>query len=356
MAKEKNEEDTRQSGKEIFRLFQLDALFQEDRYYSTEELTKRLEVSIATLNRDIRRLRDNYRAPLEFSREHDGYHYTSRLYKFPAVFVTEDEMPAYGMVMKLFEIFQNTPLYAPLLDICENFESPVKSEMIDASQVKFKNSHLQEKQWFETRIVMAKRGVDTVDEVAWNTILCALKDNLVLQFDYDSIHDRHKTAGRTVEPWQLIFDREQWYLTGMASKWDKPDEKTERTFVVPRMKNLKLLPKHFALPPENVWMHEKYTLGFFGVQAKKESELCKFIFQGSALYFAEANFAPDKKTKKYTGPLPHKEDALLVSFTSNQWPGILRDFFPYGEDIVPLAPKVLVDAWKEKIRGMTKYL
>ncbi len=355
MAKE-SKEDTRQSGKEIFRLFQLDALFQEEKYYSIDDLTQRLEVSAATLNRDLRRLKDNYNAPLEYNRTYGGYHYTSRLYKFPAVFVTEEEMPAYGIVMKLFEIFQNTPLYSPLLNICENFEYPVKSEMIDVNQINFKNSHLQEKQWFETRIVMAKRVPDTVDEEVWKTILCALKDNYPLQFDYESVNNNQESENRTIEPWQLIFDREQWYLTGMASKWDKPDEKTERTFVVPRMKNLRLIKKHFSLPAEAEWMHEKYTLGFFGVQTNGEKELCKFIFQGSALYYAQADFAPDKQIQKYTGPIPHKDDAILVTFTSNQWPGIFRDFFSYGGDIIPLAPEKLVQKWKAKVQDMVKYL
>lgn len=278
------------------------------------------------------------------------------MYKLPAVFVTEEEMPAYGMVLKLFEMFQNIPLYAPLLNICENFESPVKSKMIDVNQVNFKNSHLKEKQWFETRIVMAKRNVDNIDNTAWEIILSALKNNFLLEFDYDSINNNQKSLDRTIEPWQLIYDREQWYLTGMVSKWDNPKEKVYRTFVVPRMKNIRLIKKHFKLPLEEEWMHEKRTLGYFGIQTNDDKELCEFIFQGSALYYSTTNFAEDKKVEKYKGKLPHKEGALHVTFTSNQWPGILRDFFPFGEDIIPLAPEVLVKEWKKKVQAMTRYL
>ena len=57
-------------------------------------------------------------------------------------------------------LFKDTPIYKPLLDICENFERPVESEMIDVNQLKFKNSELKENEWFETRIVMAERKVD----------------------------------------------------------------------------------------------------------------------------------------------------------------------------------------------------
>ncbi|MBB5226547.1 WYL domain-containing protein [Treponema ruminis] len=354
----KNQDDTRQSGKEIFRLFQLDALFQEEKYYNIEELCKRLEVSSATLNRDLRHLRDSYRAPLEFSRENGGYHYTSRLYKLASVFVPEEEMPAYSMVQKLFEMFQNTPLYRPLLNICETFESPVKSEVVDVNQMNFKNSHLEEKPWFETRIIMARRDVDFVDEQDWDIILKALKENLALEFDYETVSTNKKSFGRIIEPWQLIFDREQWYLTGNMTTKDNPDKKERRTIVIPKMKNIRLTKNHFTLPSEKEWQLSKYTVGRFGalVDTLKEPETYKFIFQGSALYFSHAPFSEDQKIEAYTGELPHKEGAILVSFSSNQPHAIMRDFFSYGADIIPLEPEDFVQSWKEKVRHMAEYL
>ena len=54
--------------------------------------------------------------------------------------------------------------------------------------------------------------------------------------------------------------------------------------------------------------------------------------------------------------VPHKDGAKLVSFTSNQMSAILNEFFSYGEDIIPLAPEKLVQDWKDRIRGMSKYL
>ena len=62
-------EETRQSAKETLRLFLLDSLFQQERYFTKAELTEKLEVSIPTLDRDIRRLRDDFNAPLEYNSE-----------------------------------------------------------------------------------------------------------------------------------------------------------------------------------------------------------------------------------------------------------------------------------------------
>jgi predicted DNA-binding transcriptional regulator YafY len=349
-------EETRQSAKETLRLFLLDSLFQQERYFTKAELTEKLEVSIPTLDRDIRRLRDDFNAPLEYNSEKGGYHYSSKLFKLPSVFVPEQEMPAYSMVLKLFEQFQNTPLYTPLLNICESFESPIKTDAIGSGQVDFRSTHLEEKPWFETRIVMGKRSVASVDETNWDIILKALQNNQVLEFDYENVRTSKKGYSRKIEPWQLIYDSEQWYLRGYAEDQNNPNVKNIRNFVVPRMKNLKLLPQHFKLPDEKIWCLDEYNVGSFGALASDKIEEYKFIFQGTALYFAEADFAPNKKVEPYKGAHAHKDGAMLVSFTSNQPLGIIRAFFPYGEDIIPLAPQSFVDEWTDNVRKMAKSL
>ncbi len=69
-----------------------------------------------------------------------------------------------------------------------------------------------------------------------------------------------------------------------------------------------------------------------------------------------ADFAPDKKVELYTGDHVHKDGAVLVTFTSNQPIGIIRAFFPYGEDIIPLVPQSFVDEWTDNVRKMAKSL
>lgn len=349
-------EETRQSAKETLRLFLLDSLFQQERYFTKTELTEKLEVSIPTLDRDIRRLRDDFNAPLEYNAEKGGYHYSSKLFKLPSVFVPEQEMPAYSMVLKLFEQFQNTPLYTPLLNICETFESPIKTDSYGAGQVNFTTTHFEEKPWFETRIVMGKHTIASVDEANWDIILKALQNNQVLEFDYENVRLNKKGFARKIEPWQLIYDSEQWYLRGLAESQENPNIKNIRNFVVPRMKNIKLLPQHFKLPDEKIWHLDEYNVGSFGALGTDRIDEYKFIFQGTALYFSEADFAPDKKVEPYTGDHVHKDGAVLVTFTSNQPLGIIRAFFPYGEDIIPLAPQSFVDEWTDNVRKMAKSL
>lgn len=358
---EQNQEDVRQSDMESLRILQLDALFQTGKIFTKKELEEKLGFSAATVQRDLKKLRITYHAPLEYNRDpsrKEGWHYTDKLYKLPALFVPENAMPAYGLVRKLLALFKDTPLYNPLQDICGHFGNPIKSDVIpnvinpQHNQMEFKASPLKEDEWFETRIVVAGRQVDLVDKSVWNTIISALKDNLVLEFDYESVETNKETWERKLEPWQLIYDRGQWYLRGLDQ-----NKKEMRTFVVPRMTNVTPTKQHFALPEdEKVWRHDKYSIGYFGIMTTNAPEQCRFIFQGSALYFSKAKFAKDTKVEPYNGDIPHKEGAVLVSFTSNQRPAILKEFFPFGADIIPLAPESLVQEWKDKVRAMAKYL
>ena len=203
---------------------------------------------------------------------------------------------------------------------------------------------------------MGKRSVASVDETNWDIILKALQNNHVLEFDYENVRTSKKGYSRKIEPWQLIYDSEQWYLRGYAEDQNNPNVKNIRNFVVPRMKNLKLLLQHFKLPEEKIWRLDEYNVGSFGALASDKIEEYQFIFQGTALYFAEADFAPNKKVELYKGEHAHKDGAVLVSFTSNQPLGILRSFFAYGEDIIPLAPQAFVAEWTETVKKMAKSL
>ena len=109
------------------------------------------------------------------------------------------------------------------------------------------------------------------------------------------------------------------------------------------------MPTHFALPEEKVWQLDTFAVGYFGALANENIETYKFIFQGQATYYSEADFAYTKTVEPYTGDIPHKEGAVLVTFRSNQPIGIKRQFFPYGEDIIPLEPKWFVEEWKKSI-------
>ena len=364
MAKDKEidtNKNRRQSNKAQLRAFRLDSLLQKQGY-TTEELKVYLgDVSDSTVHRTVTDLRRKFGAPIDYSyddkRKCDCYHYTNTLFRIPAVFVPEDDMATYSMVSNLYAMFKDTPLWEPLLNLKEAFQYPVEANYLTARHLKFKEGTLPENQWFETRIVMANQITEPVDNTVWECILTALKDNYKLRFDYETVENNIKSTDRIIEPWQLIYGNGEWYLRGRASGRSDADGWKAKTFVVPRIQNITLLPEHFALPAdEKQWKINKRAVGNFGVASTDRVETYRFIFQRSALHYARRKFSDNMTVEPYTGDIPHEEGALLVSFPSNQGPGILKNFLSFGADIVPLEPESLVTKWKENVRRMAEYL
>lgn len=58
---------------EVVRLYKYKELLSNKRAYSSEELMAILEISRATLKRDITKLRDQFRVPVRYDRERGGY-------------------------------------------------------------------------------------------------------------------------------------------------------------------------------------------------------------------------------------------------------------------------------------------
>ena len=67
------------------RIYRLNRLLQNRRVISRRELQEALEVSPATLTRDIEFMRDQLGLPLAYDRGAHGYYYTEPVTSFPTV-------------------------------------------------------------------------------------------------------------------------------------------------------------------------------------------------------------------------------------------------------------------------------
>ena len=87
---------------EVVRLYQYKSLLSGRRAVSAEDLMARLEISRATLKRDIAKLRDQLHVPIEFDRDAGGYtlsqgHTDSEL---PGLWFNQDELLALELIRK----------------------------------------------------------------------------------------------------------------------------------------------------------------------------------------------------------------------------------------------------------------
>jgi len=339
----------RESSKDMPRILLLDALLSDGGYHPLSEMETLTGKAEATVKRDIASLR-SLNAPIEYDTFNMGYHYTNTVYRLPATFISGEDIAIYGIVSKMFMLYRDTPLWKPLRDILDTLESPVENQCSttpnSADTFSLAKGDLPCGSWFEDRIVIASRPEVKVSDDDWKIILNALMHNTKIEFDYTRSYD-NKTTHRMVQPWQLVFDEQNWFITGFCEL-----RKERRMFLLNAISNLKPVAEHFVLPPNDEYKLDRRSIGKFGASIGGEVRDYRILLKDGSFVSAGEQWASDWKSESYHGPLTDSPYAAVVTFRSNQHIQIMRWVLSHGEDAVPLAPEEFVVWWKKHIDAM----
>src|SRR5262245_14840189 len=84
-------------------------------YPKARTIAERFEVSEKTAYRTIDFMRDRFHAPIDYSREHQGYYYTEPTFSLPLINLTEGEMLALLLAERMASAYRGTAI-APLIE------------------------------------------------------------------------------------------------------------------------------------------------------------------------------------------------------------------------------------------------
>ena len=328
----------------IERLYVIDAQIASGRYPNTKTLAKKCSIgmskpySISTISRDIEFLRDRLMAPIEYSHQKRGYHYTEKTFRLPAGFTGAEDLLALGMAKSILSLYEETPLYGASVKLLESLTAPLTSN--------------EKRDLLDRRIMVPKIAAAKVNASVWEIIITALKENRIITFEYLRKGDKQYQK-RRLRPYQLLFDSGIWYICGFAE-----ERNGIRIFSLSRIKNPVLTKDGFTFP-EN-FNYTNLTGGsYFGVFFGMEKY--KFIIDcyGEAEFYAtERQWADDQKIRKLktaqllSGVKP--EAGVRMEFTSTQFDKVLHWVLSCGCNAVPRAPKALVVGWKWHVNKMRK--
>ncbi|HEY4690511.1 MAG TPA: WYL domain-containing protein [Anaerolineae bacterium] len=94
-------------------------------------------VSERTIYDDLKRLRDELRAPLDFDHEHGGHVYTDPTFVLPAIYVTEGELIGLFIGQELIQRYLGTPFEAPLRSATDKIAEYLPDQVkLDLEQAK----------------------------------------------------------------------------------------------------------------------------------------------------------------------------------------------------------------------------
>ena len=92
-------------------------------------LSKLLETSTKTINRDIAFMRDQMDLPIAWDAVANGYHYDGYVDGFPTLQVTEGELFALLVAQKALEPYKGTPFQEPLEAALQKLSDGLKDKV-----------------------------------------------------------------------------------------------------------------------------------------------------------------------------------------------------------------------------------
>lgn len=210
------------------RIYKIHRLLENNRMPSLARIMEELEVSRASVKRDIEYMRDRLNAPIKYDREKGGYYYDAapdgEPYQLPGIWLTSDELHALLMIEELLGQLDSRLLAESLKPLGRRIES-----LLTAGKLRKKELHKRFK------IIGARHR--PVEENYFRIVSTAVLRRKQLEIVYFS-RSRGEIRSRTVSPQRLIWYSSNWYLDAWCHM-----RKDFRSFALDALRGAKILPE-----------------------------------------------------------------------------------------------------------------
>ena len=313
----------------LARMLKIHARLKGDKFPNCSQLALALEVSTKTVQRDVDFMRDRMDLPIEFDFRRNGFHYTEPVENFPTVQVTEQELIALFVAEKALTQYQGTPfekpLHAAFQKLTEGLNDAVSFHWAD----------------LDTAISFRSLGTTVADLTLFETVSRAVVRFQELEFQY------HKLGGRSheprhVQPYHLGSIENQWYLFAFDL-----DRQQIRTFVLGRMKDVRLTGKRFTRPADfSISKQLGDSFGVFNDGGKPQEIRIRFDSLAARLV-RERKWHPSQKIKDLS------DGNIELTLKLGNLTEIQRWVLSWGEHARVVAPKELCVGVAKTVKALS---
>jgi len=301
------------------RLAALDQMIRDGRFPNATRAAGELKVHPRTVHRDIEFLRDSLRAPLEYSRQMNGYFYREKDYALPLLRLTEGELVACFLAEQLLEQYKGTPYAADLATAFGKITSALPEKIsIDLS-------HLKE-------AISFRPAATSHSEIGvFRQLARSVRESRQLELLYWSAW-RNETCRRVVDPYHLAAVRGDWYLVAYCHL-----REDVRMFVPGRIRKIKETGQQFERPAD-FQIGEYLDVSFRTVRGTGQPQIVRLRFRPTAArYIRERTWHPTEKVEI------KKDGSLEMTFKVNHLLEVRRWVLSWGTECEVLAPAQLRD-------------
>lgn len=315
------------------RFYKIDQLISERQVVSFDTLLEVLEVSTATLKRDIQYLRDRLNAPLIWDRAARGYRYerdtvpTGSQFELPGLWFNASEIHALLTMQHLLATLDQSGLLGP----------HIQPLMARLNGLLGSADNTSEEIRKRVRIIGA--GARRMQLHHFEKVGSALLQRKRLLITYRA-RGKDEITEREISPQRLVHYRENWYLDAWCHV-----RRGLRSFAVDAILKADLL----ETPTKTV--SEKTldaVLGSgYGIFSGKKVQWAKLKFNAErARWVAQEQWHPKQKSKfepdgSYRLDIPYSDDRELI-----------MDILRHGPTVEVLAPLALRERVREQIGQM----
>lgn len=315
------------------RFYKIDQLLNDRIVVSFKTLMEELEVSRATLKRDLAYLRDRLNAPIIYDRDAGGYRFDTdtktvgNQYELPGLWFSAEEIHALLTMQHLLANLDTGGLLGPhikpllsrltaLIGVAENPAEEVVKR-IKIISVGARQMHLDHFQSIGSALLRRKRMI-----IRYNA------------------RGNGETTEREVSPQRLIHYRENWYLDAWCHLRDEL-----RSFSVDAIERVELLEAKAKDVSEK---HLNEVLGSgYGIFSGKDVKWATLRFTPTrARWVAAEKWHPKQEGKL----LEDGSYELKVPYSND--PELLMDILKYGADCQVVDPKELLEKVKKEAKRM----
>lgn len=310
------------------RFYKIDQLLKGGRPVPFRQLGEILNVSAATLKRDMGYMRDRFNAPIEYDRTANGYRFgkprSGPRYELPGLWFSASEVFALLTTLKLLGDLQPGLLGGQVSTVVERLKAIAEEGDHSWKEI-------------EKRIRIFHPERRTGDPAHFGIIAAGLLKRRRLAIrHYNRAEDR--TTDREVSPQRLVHYRDNWYLDAYCHL-----REGIRSFAVDAIRTAELRDTRAKeIPAAEL---DAYLAAGYGIFAGADLQWATLSFSPSAArWVSSQRWHPEQRSRvegdgRYVLEVPYAHDRELIM-------EVLR----FGADVEVLAPATLRDRVVEALR------
>lgn len=315
------------------RIYKIDQLLSERTFVTISQLLEKLEVSKATLNRDLALMRDRMNAPIIFDAELGGYRFDKDKnivgypYELPGLWFSANEIHALLTMHYLISNLDTGGLLGPHIQSLQSRLTALLCAAEDPAD--------EIKRRIKIRMVGSRQvRLDHFGSIG----LAVLKRKRIL-IDYHA-RGNDQASQREVSPQRMIYYQGNWYLDAWCHL-----RNALRSFSVDAILRVEIFEKKSKDVPDKQ-LDEILGAGY-GIFAGKKVQWATLLFSPEAARWVSSEHWHQDQQEKF-----HDNGSYELKIPYSQDTELIMDILKYGSRVKVIAPTSLINKVSKEIDNM----